>query len=491
MNALLPLFGLGECSDKAANTLAAARALVPHLNRSRALDRKLVAGVMTTSFGGADADGAWSWRDAYDAIEAALVLQLRRLAPQIGRLEDAPAEIAALLATVTDLTLTHTRRSEEQVALDQFSTPPALAALAVAAAQIRPADLVLEPSAGTGLMAIIAEACGASLQLNELAPHRAALLDGLFPTASRTRHDAVHLKDLLPSSGSFHAVIANPPFQHLEAHLNAAIDCLAEGGRLSAIVPARIFEDAGAMRALALRGRIAATLAFPPRAYAKHGTSVETGLLVLDRGQGEAPSPRQVVVCETLADAAKLAASLDPRPTAQPRQFRAVSAVAFLAPRARALATPSTRLGFLGSTAPLAYEAIDWSGEGHDVGLYQAYALGRIAFPKAQPHPSALVESGPMASVAPPAPSYRPILPSRMIDDGLVSDAQLETIIYAGEAHSSTLPGSWRLGEAAHQVILVADGTEGAVQFRRGFFLGDGTGCGKGRQIAGVIADNM
>jgi len=37
-------------------------------------------------------------RDAYDAIEAALVLQLRRLSPQIGRLEDAPAEIVALLA---------------------------------------------------------------------------------------------------------------------------------------------------------------------------------------------------------------------------------------------------------------------------------------------------------------------------------------------------------------------------------------------------------
>jgi hypothetical protein len=47
------------------------------------------------------------------------------------------------------------------------------------------------------------------------------------------------------------------------------------------------------------------------------------------------------------------------------------------------------------------------------------------------------------------------------------------------------------LGEAPHQVILVADGTRARFQFRKGFFLGDGTGCGKGRQIAGVIADNM
>lgn len=33
-----------------------------------------------------------------DAAEAALILQLGRLTPQIGRLEDAPAEITALLA---------------------------------------------------------------------------------------------------------------------------------------------------------------------------------------------------------------------------------------------------------------------------------------------------------------------------------------------------------------------------------------------------------
>ncbi|MFZ3005422.1 MAG: methylase, partial [Phenylobacterium sp.] len=264
MNATFPLFSAlqtpGAAQDKAANTLAAARALTPHLNRSRALDRKLVASTMTISFGGSDAEGAWSWRDAYDAIEAALVLQLRRLSPQIGRLEDAPAEIAALLASVTDLTLTHTRRSEEQVALDQFSTPPALAALAVLAAQVRPGDKVLEPSAGTGLMAIIAEACGATLELNEIAPHRSALLDGLFPAASRTRHDAAHLKDTLPSSGSFQAVIANPPFQRLEGHLHAAIDCLAQGGRLSAIVPTRLFEDAGAMQALSRRGRVVALI---------------------------------------------------------------------------------------------------------------------------------------------------------------------------------------------------------------------------------------
>ncbi len=488
----LPLFGLTATSkDKPANILSAARALAPHLARSRSLDRKLVSSTMTMAFGATDAEGAWSWRDAYDAVEAALVLQLRRLTPQIARIEDAPAEIAALLSSLTALTLTHSRRSEEQVALDQFSTPPELAAVAVLAAQVRPGDLVLEPSAGTGLIAVLAEACGAQVSLNEIAPTRAALLDGLFASAPRSRHDAVHLADVLPQSGSYHAVVANPPFKQLEAHLHAGLDCLAEGGRLSAIVPTRFFEDAGALQALGRRGRIVALVAFPSRAYAKHGTSTDTGLIVVDRMSGGNAAVPAITATEGLAGLARAAAALPSRPTAQPRQFRTVAPVAILQPRARELATPSTRLGFLASTTQLDYATRDWTGEGRDVGLFQAYQVARVVLPNAPAHPSPLVEAAAMASVSPPRPTYRPVLPSRLTAEGLISDAQLETVIYAGEAHAATLPGSWMLGEAAHEVKLVADDVDGAVTFRRGIFLGDGTGCGKGRQVASIIADNM
>ncbi|MDR3511006.1 MAG: bifunctional class I SAM-dependent methyltransferase/DEAD/DEAH box helicase [Caulobacteraceae bacterium] len=491
MNALLPLFTVaGDATDqKAANLLAAARALVPHLNRSRALDRKLVSGVMTTAFGASDAQGAWLWRDAYDAVEAALVLQLRRLAPQIGRLEDAPAEIVAFLAGLSALSLTHTRRSEEQVAMDQFSTPPELGALAVLAGQVRAGDRVLEPSAGTGLLVVLAEACGGAMTLNERAAGRAALLEKLFPAAARSQHDAVHLADLLKAAGSFHVALVNPPFQHLEAHLHAALDTLADGGRMAAIVPDRLFAAPEAMRALAARGRIVLRLRFPERAYARHGTSIATGLVVVDRG-GDGGAVPDVACAETLADAARLAAGVVARPTAQARQFRTMDP-AVAVPRARALAAPSGRLAFLAHAVPLAYETRPWTGEGHDVGLYQAYQLGRIGFDRIAPHPSPLVESGPMASVAAPAPTYRPVLPSKLADEALISDAQMETVIYAGEAHAQVLPGSWILGEAPHQTVLVADDHPGAVRFRKGFFLGDGTGCGKGRQIAGVVADNL
>ena len=74
-----------------------------------------------------------------------------------------------MLAKIAGLLPTHTRRSEESQALQQFSTPITLGLAASTAAAITPADLVLEPSAGTGLLAILAELAGGALVLNELA----------------------------------------------------------------------------------------------------------------------------------------------------------------------------------------------------------------------------------------------------------------------------------------------------------------------------------
>jgi len=480
-NRTLPLFADTRSADGPANVLAAARALATHLSRSRPLDRRLVSAVMTTAFGGSDADGAWLWRDAYDAIEAATVLQIRRLAPQVARLEDAPTEIAALLGAASSLGLTQSRRSEEQVAMDQFSTPPQLAAMAVLAAQIRSGDRVLEPSAGTGLMAAVAESCGAVLHLNELAPRRAAVLDGLFPATARTRHDGRRVNDLLPEAGAFDVALLNPPFSDLRAHLIAGLKCLGDGGRLAAIAPIAATDDRAVRRSLETHGRIVAAIAFPGRGFAKHGTSVETVLLVADRSldggwDGQVRRPQDVSAMVGLIQA------LPARAGARPLQRVSGYFAATVSPRTRGAAGPS---------GPLTYRIKRWGGEGRDVGLYQAYASARVELADPRPHPTPLVESGPMASVAPPAPTYRPVLPPAFRNDGLISDAQTETVIYAGEAHAAHLPGRWRIGDAAHELSLARDDAEDGMLLRRGFFLGDGTGCGKGRQIAAVIADNM
>jgi hypothetical protein len=95
-----------------------------------------------------------------------------------------------------------------------------------------------------------------------------------------------------------------------------------------------------------------------------------------------------------------------------------------------------------------------------------------------------------MASVAPPPPGYRPHLPASLVTDGILSDAQRDSVIYAGEAHAGFISGAWTVDETFDVVSAAPDDAEDAIQFRRGWFLGDGTGAGKGRQVAGIILDN-
>ncbi|MDU8502968.1 strawberry notch family protein, partial [Pseudomonas syringae] len=63
-------------------------------------------------------------------------------------------------------------------------------------------------------------------------------------------------------------------------------------------------------------------------------------------------------------------------------------------------------------------------------------------------------------------------------------------VIYAGEAHSDFLAGSWTVDATFDLVQAASADAENTVRFRRGYMLGDGTGAGKGRQSAGIILDN-
>ena len=101
------------------------------------------------------------------------------------------AAMLPMLGKVARLLPTHTRRSEESEALQQFSTPIALGFAASVAASITPADVVLEPSAGTGLLTSLAELPGASLVLTELADTRSGILDRLEKRGSNRSSQSV------------------------------------------------------------------------------------------------------------------------------------------------------------------------------------------------------------------------------------------------------------------------------------------------------------
>ena len=59
----------------------AARIILPHLERGQRVDAPTLRAAMESAFGGSDAEGAWDWKTAYDACEAATVLFLRKFGP--------------------------------------------------------------------------------------------------------------------------------------------------------------------------------------------------------------------------------------------------------------------------------------------------------------------------------------------------------------------------------------------------------------------------
>ena len=260
---------------------------------------------MSTCFGGTDAEGFWVWKDAYEALEAAQVLFIRRFGPAILSRSTSPQATLAMMKRIAELVPTHTRRSEESQAMQQLSTPLPLAFVAAHAAAIASSDLVLEPSAGTGLLAVHAEIAQASLALNELATTRADLLGLLFPRVPTFRHDAAHIDDHLDAAIQPSVVLMNPPFTvgayvdgHVAdaawRHLSSAFARLRSGGRLVAITGTGLSPEnpkwRPAFERLQQQGTVVFTAAIDGRVYARHGTTAETRLTVIDKVPAADPS---------------------------------------------------------------------------------------------------------------------------------------------------------------------------------------------------------
>ncbi|MGL5011264.1 MAG: strawberry notch-like NTP hydrolase domain-containing protein [Paracoccaceae bacterium] len=493
--------------------LTAADTLLPLLERGQRVDSATLRSAMETAFCASDASGLWDWKAGYEACEAATVLFLRKYGRAIFRQVDKPEARLAALSKITGLLPSHTRRSEESQTLQQFSTPILLGFAALSAAAIRPDDVVLEPSAGTGLLAILAEISGGSLILNELADTRADLLASLFPALSVTRFDAAQIHDHLDTAAVPSVVLMNPPFSAMAnvagkvqdaafRHIASALARLAPGGRLVTITGAGLGPDMPSWRDAFVRlqesGRVVFSAAIEGSVYARHGTTFPTRLTVIDKIPAEDPTcfpvspgiaPDVATLLGWVADHVPPRATVDVPKPPSPTLTAARSVRNHLA---RANAAPAVRKPAASTVAvELGYETIDAvppDAARLSDAIYEEYGLQSVRIPGAVPHPTKLVQSAAMASVAPPCPTYRPMLPSDICQR--LSDAQLETVIYAGEAHSDHLAGSWTIDDTFDTVSAAAEGASGAVRFRRGFMLGDGTGAGKGRQSAGIILDN-
>jgi len=459
--------------------------------------------IMRDTFGGSDASGAWCWRMAYDMMQAAAVHAICT-----------GAEVSNPLSAAKNLAmrlLTETRRSEQQIRLQQFSTPLPYAALAMRAAAIRSGETVLEPSAGTGSLAGLMKRAGAKLLLNEVDPFRLRLLDVVFD-AQVSGHDAEHIDDLLTSTTAPSVIVMNPPFassvdrsrdKHIAAkHLIGAAKRLAPGGRLVAIMPMGFTPERDAAhwaRAMSLlTPRLA--IAIPGHVYRKLGTSVDTQLMVFDKTSDDvkmirtsvddldaaAPIVDQITAMRPVVSPVTAARSLHVgRPLMRSAPHEARKPVASNASAAKAPKHAAT---------PLSFATLETPRENTPISeIYARYRPQRIDITGAQEHPTPLVESIAMASVAPPVPSLQAAeglrLPSRLIAEGHLSEAQLETIIMANDAHARDLPGKFTIDDDQTKMLRSDEDPE-ARAYRLGYFLGDGTGCGKGRECAGLILVN-
>ena len=475
----------------------AARSITDLLAGTEPIARRDLNEAMRCAFGGSDADGSWTQRDSFEMLEHALALHLTTRPYPLTAFEHVSSA-----STLLNRLPTQTVRSEEQVDLQQFSTPIDIAAIAVLLAAIGTDDVVLEPSAGNGLLVAQAPAC-AALQLNEIDPKRRERLSATFPHAVVTGHDGAALVSHHAGLPRPTAVLLNPPFARslgrgaddLAAlrHLQAAIRRVVKGGRVVAIMP-DWFAPSARMRAAyeaVLTGCAMRTSLRLEHCYRKHGTDVAVRLYVIDKTPGSITA--STIQRSTVADFLGVLTIPDRtaavgETTIPAAPARKAGASLFGAARASKAAVPRPyHAPVRNNVLPVGYEPLAQPAPlAEQVGVYLPYRPSRIVFHAAGEHPTALVESVAMGSIPAPIPTHIAHLPERTVAERMLSSSQLETVVYAGHAWSQVLPGNFM--PAKEGVGLTLD-PRGRV-YRKGFFLGDGTGAGKGRQIAACILDN-
>lgn len=142
-----------------------------------------------------------------ETIEKAVVMAAREIA-QSGK----PSEVYAKLVDLYNNQPNLATRTSTSTANQAYSTPVPLAYVASRLADVSNAEVVYEPSAGNG--ALLIEAEGVTIA-NEINPDRAAQLRDILPSAEVTEFDATdpaQAQKIRDDHGGAEAVIMNPPF---------------------------------------------------------------------------------------------------------------------------------------------------------------------------------------------------------------------------------------------------------------------------------------
>ena len=284
----------------------------------------------------------------------------------------------------------------------------------------------------------------------------------------------------------------------------------AEGGRLVAITGHNVGPEEPAWREgfVRLQERGAASCsraAIAGQAYARHGTTIDTRLTVIDRVPADdprafPPSPGKAADAAELLD--RVIRLVPPRPpvaadlpSPPPCFYRTARTDRRRGRKLRAAArsrqTPVRRRR---DVVELAYETCDWAPA--ERGRLTASALRGLcaADDRASPARSRIRPSS--CSRPPWPPSRRRARPTGRICRRALSRAascrtrSSKASSMPAKRMPAISPGPTRSTRPATSSPPRPTERQNAVRFRRGWFLGDGTGAGKGRQVAAIILDN-
>ena len=511
-------------------------------------------------------------KEIYDFLELAVNLNILENPDFKLSASQNPADTIAKVAGLVNSLPTQTVRDREQQEFQQFSTPPHIGAAACWAAGIRPGDVVFEPSAGIGGLAVWAAKDGATVIVNELSERRRSLLRTFNWTVFGENAEQIH--NILPDSVAPDVVLMNPPFsstagrisgatnsKNIYTHINQALLRLKVGGRLVAVVGEGLSLAAPSHREfwqdVASEYTLRTNVAIEGDEYRKYGTSFGVRVLVIDKTgptktmplDASVQKPTDLIeffneIRKERYEHNRIANNPVESGRSQPAAVESISQGSVASPttstgrepsdvvsargvgnqrgnapatgrrgrraggtddgRSKPLAGAGGTGGGLGTQEPTDAGRRDASGTGGgDLGTVSGGATGltaensttasvtqttkkaqadadnpdavfnlyspQILVEGAVPHPTALSESAAMGSVTFPPTSYKPKLLDGTVEKGVLTAAQLEAVVLAGSAHSKNLGSGERMG----------------------FFIGDGTGVGKGREISGVIMDNL